>query len=222
MILSSRILIASAIAAVALVPAAQAQSGNGKLINYLNTLPMETVSAAEQVDLIMMRQEEKLARDVYQVMFFVWKQPVFDNISKAEQNHMDLVKLMLDKYSIPDPLTSDAWGVYKDPAFTQLFVQLVGIGVLSPLHALTVGGYIEDLDIADLNAAIKLTDNRDIKTVWQNLIQGSRNHLRSFYGQLASQNLIYPGFVLTYAEIQAIVTTPKETRPVDENGTVLP
>lgn len=218
----SPILLAGAIAAVAIAPSLQAQSGNGKLIKYLNTLPAQAVSSAERAELIKMRQEEKLARDVYQVLFLVWKQPIFDNISKSEQSHMNLVKMMLDKYRIPDPLSSNAWGIYQDPAFTGLFVQLVQFGILSPVHALAVGAFIEDLDIFDLNAAIQLTDNRDINTVWQNLNRGSRNHLRSFYGQLAGLKLVYPGFVLSTTEIQAIVTTARETRPVDENGKILP
>ena len=55
---------------------------------------------------------------------------------------MDLVKRMLDKYGIPDPVTSNAWGVYQDPAFTRLAVDLVMFGLRSPTHALGVGAQL--------------------------------------------------------------------------------
>lgn len=209
----------AALAAAALLPPAAA--AQGKLTKYLNSLPKQTVSTAERDQLLLMRQEEKLARDVYQVLGLVWNIPVFSNIAQSEQNHMDLVLWALQRYGIQDPLPSNHWGVYKDPAFTTLFVALLQFGINSPQHALAVGAYIEDLDIVDLNHALKVTDNRDIDTVWQNLQQGSRNHLRSFYKLLASYSLYYPGFVMTYQEVQAIVTSSMESGPVDENGNAL-
>ncbi len=223
---SSRLLVTSAFAALAFTPAIMSQGGGGghggsKLVQYIKSLPVESISAAERAELIKMRQEEKLARDIYQVFFFVYQQPIFNNIAKAEQSHMNLVKMMLDKYKIPDPITSNAWGVYQDPAFNKLFVQLAGIGLASRTHALAVGAYIEDLDIDDLNKAIKLTNNRDMNTIWQNLNRGSRNHMRSFYGQLTKLGLYYPGVLLPASEIQKIVTSPMESQPVDENGVIL-
>tara|TARA_R110002096_G_scaffold358_16_gene2161 strand:- start:1549 stop:2361 length:813 start_codon:yes stop_codon:yes gene_type:complete len=219
---SSRTLLAAVFAAVVFVPNALAQGGNGRLIAYLNSLPTEAISPVEHASLIQMRQEEKLARDVYEVLFFVWQQPIYSNIANSEQGHMDLVGRMLTKYNIPDPITNDAWGQYQDPVFTQLFVQLVQFGMRSPLHAWITGAYIEDFDISDLNATIQTTDNRDLNTVWQNLNRGSRNHMRSFYGQLSGVGLVYPGFVISFAEIQAIVNAPYENQPVDENGNILP
>ncbi|MCB9869887.1 MAG: DUF2202 domain-containing protein [Planctomycetes bacterium] len=193
----------------------------GKLMRYLESLPKQSISTAERDQLLTLRQEEKLARDVYQVLYAVWRLPAFDNIAQSEQSHMNLVKWALDRYAIPDPLTSDAWGVYRDAQFATLFVELVRFGLNSPVHALAVGAFIEDLDIADLDTALRVSDNRDLDTVWQNLQRGSRNHLRSFYKLLLDRGIAYPGFVLSYAQIQAIVTTAQETQPVDENGNPL-
>ena len=215
-----RIPAAALLAAAFLAPSAAAQGGNGRLMTYLATLPYETVSAAEQADLIAMREEEKLARDVYQTLGQVWGTPIFGNIASAEQGHMNLVGLMLQKYSIPDPVTSNAVGVFQNPAVAQLYTVLVSVGMTSQPHALLVGALIEDLDMFDLNAAIGRTDNRDIGTILQNLNRGSRNHMRAFYGQLSSYYL-YPGFWLSYAQVQAVVTTPTENRAVDENGVPL-
>ena len=203
-------------------PGKGGNGGHAKLMAYIASLPKEAVSATEKKLLLHMREEEKLARDVYTVLFQVTKVQAFGNIMKAEQEHMDLVKLMLDRYGIPDPLTSDKVGDFPSATFGSLFQTLALFGINSNVHAELVGAFIEDLDIYDLDQAIKSTDNRDINTVWQNLVRGSRNHMRAFYGLLEAQNILYPGIVLPQATILAIVKSPMETAPVDENGKVLP
>lgn len=209
---------------VGLVPAfggvAVAQTG-GKVTRYIDSLPMQTVDAGERADLLMMREEEKLARDVYRVLYDVWKIPAFANIAASEQSHMDLTKYVLDRYKIPDPVVSDKTGEFRAPLFKHLFHVLVVFGVQSRNHALVVGGFIEDLDIFDLDAALVRSDNRDIDTLWQNLQLGSRNHMRSFYKLLLQNNIVYPGIVLPAARIQSIVNSPMEPGAVDENGKAL-
>jgi hypothetical protein len=198
-----------------------AAQGNNELLTYIASLPVESVTPTECVLLQHMREEEKLARDVYQALDQQWHLPVFANIARSEQSHMDLVLLMLNRYQVADPLPSEQPGVFADPNMTLLYQVGVTFGSLSPLHALLVGAVIEDLDMFDLGVAVSCTDNRDIGTVWQNLDRGSRNHMRSFHAQLALLGLVYPGLFLPPAAITAIVTTPYENVPVDENGVPL-
>ena len=196
--------------------------GGNTLMTYLSSLPMETVDAQEVADLIHMRQEEKLARDVYLTLYARTGANVFQNIAQSEQSHMDLTLFILNRYGITDPLTSDAIGVFPNPAFTHLYERLIGIGGNSLFRSVWVGAVIEDLDIVDLDHAIANTNNRDIATVWQNLARGSRNHMRSFYGQLEGFGYTYTGIWMTTADILSIVLSPRETQSVDENGVVLP
>jgi hypothetical protein len=193
----------------------------GGLNAYLQSLPIESVSPYEALALRHMREEEKLARDVYLVLHQTWNLPVFANIAQSEQSHMDLVAWGMQRYQIPDPLPSLQIGVFAAPEFTQLFQLATSFGSISPLHALFVGAVIEDLDVVDLDAVLAVTDNRDLDTIWQNLQRGSRNHMRAFYPQLLALGLPYQGLYLTTAEVQAIVTTPTESRPVDEDGVPL-
>jgi hypothetical protein len=211
-------------AGLALTAPVQAQQtgGNASIIAYINTLPKETLSAQEKQDLLWMREEEKLARDVYQVLYAVWKLPAFNNIAKSEQNHMDLCKVLIDRYGLTDPITSNKVGDFNSPVLKTIFNTLVLFGINSVLHAEVVGNFIEDLDIVDLRHAMAAADNRDLNTVYQNLCLGSRNHLRNFYKLLDAQNVKYPGLVMSWTEIQAIVTTPNEKGGVDENGVPLP
>ena len=58
------------------------------------------LSDVEKDHLLLMREEEKLARDVYQALNAKWNHRTFSNISKSEQQHMDSLKVLLDRYGI--------------------------------------------------------------------------------------------------------------------------
>ena len=52
------------------------------------------MSPEETAALLFMREEEKLARDVYNALYEIWGQNTFANIASSEQMHMDEVKLL--------------------------------------------------------------------------------------------------------------------------------
>jgi hypothetical protein len=140
-----------------------------------------TVTQEEIDGLIHMRIEEKLARDVYTVMGNTYNAQVFLNIKLSEQAHMTAVKRMLDKYSIPDPLTSDEVGVFPDATFQALYDQLIAQGSVSLNEALLAGVAIEELDIADLDdQLINVVTNPGIIRLYTNLKAGSVSHLAAF------------------------------------------
>ncbi len=155
-------------------------------LQYVLQLPKQTLDEQEKEGLLHMREEEKLARDVYLTLYEKWKLPIFRNIARSEQNHMNAVKVLLDKYSLEDPVeqTHDEVGKFVNPEIQELYNKLVEEGSQSLENALKVGATIEDLDIKDLEDYVAETDNNDIKTVYNNLMKGSRNHLRAFTSQL--------------------------------------
>jgi len=139
-----------------------------------------TVTQEEIDGLIHMRIEEKLARDVYTVFGTTYNAQVFLNIKVSEQAHMNAVKRMLDKYSIPDPLTTDEVGVFPDPTFQSLYNQLILKGSESVYNAFLVSVAIEELNIKDLENQLSFLDNPDIRNVYTNLKTASLNHLSAF------------------------------------------
>jgi len=189
--------------------------GSGRLIQGL---ALQDVDAAEEADLLHMREEEKLARDVYVAMDDLWGLRVFRNISSAEQRHMDAVLTLLDRYSISDPVGDNGPGVFGDATLQQLYLDLTAQGSISLNDALIVGATIEDLDIKDLQDALERTDNEDITTVYQNLMKGSRNHLRSFVALLSGNGIAYEPQFVSLADFEAIISTPHERGPVDAFG----
>jgi hypothetical protein len=183
------------------------QSGTSGIIA---SLPYEELSAEEELGLIQMREEEKLARDVYATLYDIWQVSVFNNISQSEQRHMNAVKVLIDKYELIDPVIDSSVGVFTDPAFTGLYALLVDQGSESLVDALIVGATIEDLDIKDLQELLIQTDNEDITAVYENLLSGSRNHLRAFTYLLSLNGETYEAQFITPEELEAIITSPRE------------
>lgn len=150
-----------------------------------------SLTAAEKYWLTYMREEEKLARDVYIKMYDLWGAQIFNNIAASEQRHMDSIKNLLVKYGIPDPAAGNDVGVFTNQDLQDLYDQLKAQGSVSLIEALKVGVLIEETDIDDLNDAIASTTRKDIKKVYANLLDGSLNHLKAFVSNLAAQGVIY-------------------------------
>ena len=192
------------------------------IATYVASLPKESVSPSEAAQVAFLREEEKLARDVYRALFAAWGDRVFANIAGAEQRHMDEVKLLLDRYGLADPAAATAPGEFKDSRLAALYTDLVAKGKASLVEALKVGATIEDLDLSDVDKALAASDNRDIDAVMQNLAKGSRNHLRAFSRRLAALGASYSAQYLPADEVAKIVAAPQERGAVDESGKLLP
>ncbi|HEC06788.1 MAG TPA: DUF2202 domain-containing protein [Thiolapillus brandeum] len=168
------------------------------------------LSDAEAATLVFMREEEKLARDVYITLFDQWQHPVFNNISGSEQRHMDSMKSKIDKYGLVDPVTDDTVGVFQNEELSTLYRALVDRGNASLEEALHVGGYIEELDIGDLEEAIAESSHADVVQAYENLERGSRNHLRAFVGQIENLGIVYEAQLMSQEEVDAIVNSATE------------
>ncbi len=144
------------------------------------------LSESEAEGLLFMREEEKLAHDVYTELYAAWWLPVFQNIADSEQTHMEAIKSLLDRYDLEDPAQDQA-GIYTNPALQDLYNELIVSGSNSLAEALKVGAAIEEIDIQDLESRLALTDNLDIQQVYSNLLRGSKNHLRAYTKTLLTQ-----------------------------------
>ncbi len=195
-----------------------AVSGIGASVSQL---PYEELSQDEKDSLLKMREEEKLARDVYIYLNDLWQDPVFLNISHAEQRHMDAVGRLLVKYNLVDPVDGMGPGQFNSPEMQDLYNSLTEKGSAGLEEALLVGATIEDLDIKDLEELLGTADNEDVLTVYQNLVKGSRNHLRAFGSRLASLGVTYQAQFLSQEEVDAIISSPRERGRVDRDGNMV-
>ena len=194
----------------------QGAGRGGGLAAYVSGLPMQPVSGSERDSLLFMFEEEKLARDVYTTLNRTWRDRVFSNIASSEEQHMDAIRALLQKYDISVP--DDTPGEYSDPRLQELYGQLTARGSKSLEEALCVGATIEDLDIMDLKAHLQQADGRDIRIVYQNLMKGSRNHLRSFNDRLSALGKSYQAQFLPEDELREIIASGRERGLLDEDG----
>ncbi len=183
---------------------------------FTHRLGIETDTSAlsdtETAGLIKMREEEKLARDVYQALGEKWNVPVFKNIAVSESRHTEAVKSLLNAHGVADPVTNDTRGVFQNAELAKFYTELVARGSASVVEAYKVGAYIEDLDIADLEEEIKVVTHEDIRVVYEHLQSGSENHMRAFNRniEIATGETYVPSFISKDA-LEIILDSEKST-----------
>lgn len=164
---------------------------------------------AEGAALQSLREEEKLAHDVYVALDA--QSAAFANIAASEQSHTDAVRALIVRYGFADPAQGRAAGSFADATFQSLYGALTARGATSSVAALQVGAEIEELDISDIRAMRMEVTQPDIIATLDNLERGSRNHLRSFWRQLKSAGAGYTPSHLDASTFMAIAESPMET-----------
>jgi hypothetical protein len=218
-----------ALTLTALIATLGAVSSNALAAKNLSS---STLDAVEASHLIFMREEEKLARDVYLTLAGMYpNQEVFNTIATAsEQTHADTMRDKLAQFNLPDPNPAtnnlpDSIGVFLGPEwgwyFTEKFDALTSQARTSELAALYVGAFVEELDMNDIAVCPEVmveggypkpcglgyTDASALINTYNSLIDGSENHLRAFVGQIEAVIGVgnYIAQYLPQAEVDAIL-----------------
>ena len=104
------------------------------------------LSEQEKADILFLREEEKLARDVYLLSYDLYGHIIFNNISNSEQTHMNSVYTLIVKYNLSDPAEGRQQGEFENVVLQNLYDSLALQSSVSLLAALKVGAAIEDLE----------------------------------------------------------------------------
>jgi hypothetical protein len=211
----------AALGAVALTPVLTA-CGGGEATGTLSagastataaavTAKAASLSAEEIAALKFMREEEKLARDVYAALYSLWGLNVFYQISLSETTHTDAILALLTKYGIDDPAATTGPGEFTDLNLQTLYNTLMSMGRVNLIEALKVGALIEETDIHDINEKVAITNEADILNVYTSLLCGSGNHLRAFNEKLLGQGVTYVPQVVSKETWDAIANAPAQT-----------
>jgi hypothetical protein len=146
-----------------------------------------TVATASSVDtatatgLAFTREEERMARDLYQAFSDQYDGAMpFRMIVTSEQRHYDAVGTLLTRYGLTDPSAGKSAGSYADPTIQKLYDGWLVEGKKSLAAAYGVGVALEKRDIADLDAAIGATTATDAKALYTQLQNASKHHLAAF------------------------------------------
>lgn len=163
----------------------QQSSDSDRLTNIEDKNASSGLSSELQTEkeLLYLIEEEKLAHDVYTVMYEKYGAKVFGNILESESTHQERVLTLLNARNIPDPRSSEL-GVFVDSDLQKFYDDLISQGNTNETEAYKVGVVIEETDIADLSAQLATATDQDVIEALEDLRRGSENHLRAFNKQL--------------------------------------
>lgn len=157
-------------------------------LNLSAALPDEKITEEEKASLKYMVEEEKLAMDVYDEMFKLYGLKIFDNINQSEIRHVEAISNLIEKYGLENPIDDNLPGEFENEEIQQLYGDLIELGKSSKLQAINVGLIIEKKDIKDIQTYLDLIDEqKDIELVYENLLNGSINHLEAFLKEVDNQ-----------------------------------
>lgn len=137
------------------------------------------LTAAERTAVLRMREEEKLARDLYLTLAETSGDRRFARIARSEQQHFDLVGGLVARYELEDPASATP-GEFKDAELQALYDRLERAGRASAAAAIAQGVIVEQTDIADIDDALPAIDAADVRQVLTVLRAGSERHLTAF------------------------------------------
>jgi len=180
------------------------------LATALDDLRVGELSEPESEAILYVREGEKLARDVLLVLDAQWDVKEFGRVAESEDTHTAAIKALIDRYELWDPMSVTSDGQYVSEELYDLYYKLVALGGPSPVDALKVGVMIEEISILDLREYQAETDDEDVLLVYENLLRGSRNHLRIFAALLRQRGEIYQRRYLSQTLFDEIVSTPPE------------
>jgi hypothetical protein len=178
-----------------------------RLAYNLGNEDIQQLSDEEIAGLVYMREEEKLARDVYITFNALYSANIFSNISASEQAHTDAVLLLINRYNIDDPSADMPIGAFQNEGLQALYDDLVAQGNQDLESAFLVACAIEEIDILDLIEYMDNTEYKDLELVYQHLLDGSENHLRSYVNQWENQSGVeYEPRYLSVEQYEAIIS----------------
>jgi len=177
---------------------------DGECTDSVFTSTTDDLTEADIENLHFMREEEKLAHDVYLYFFDLYGERIFSQIAQSEAKHMEAISKLLVYFEIED-LSATETGLFNNSDLQALYDQLILLGEESLEAALAVGALIEETDIADLIESIEETENSDIELVLDKLLNGSYNHLKAFVSVLSANNVNYSPQILSQYEFDAMM-----------------
>lgn len=166
-----------------------------------------TLSERESLGLLFIWEEEKMARDLYTALYEKHSDPIFSDLARSEQSHMDQARAIMDKFSLAAPRNpgKDEQGVFENQTLQKIYNELLARGTASHEDALKAAATFEEISIIDLKKELYATQTQDAAIMYQGLLAGSEKHLRSIVRDLYDLKIKYDPQYLEREEFESIV-----------------
>lgn len=170
------------------------------------------LSDAEVNGILSLREEEKVAYDVYTFMFEKYESKVFKNIAENEKDHMDKIKELIDQYNLNDPLSgiADQKGVFSSNKMKALYDEMIMAGNYGLLDALRAAARFEETDIVDLRKYLSSASDQTVINTYINLESGSQDHLRALVKDIKEEGISYKPSYLSKEDFDKIMSVNKK------------
>jgi hypothetical protein len=191
----------------ALMPVLEVKSDGTSTFNLTGVTPpfdsTADLSATEIEFIFAVREDEKVARDLYKAFFEKYQLKAFDNIARAEANHMRAAEMLFTYYEIDFPAAGD-YGMFADSARQANYNKYLLQGATA-LDAFKVMAYLEEENIVYYGEVLSDISNPNIKLVIENLARASENHLRAAIRQITALGGTYQAMIMTEEQFKAII-----------------
>lgn len=173
--------------------------------------PVLTVTASLSADeiefLFALREDEKMARDLYTVFAAKYSTaPQIDRIAAAENSHIAYVEAVLDYYEISYPAMTAA-GLFEDAKRQAIYNELADkSGTLLEVYATMAA--VEEESVSAYKSVQSEITNENIALVITNMIKASSNHLKAAVCQIIVGGSTYTPLYLSAEEFGTIVNLP--------------
>jgi hypothetical protein len=193
------------------IASALIDSANELDLKSMATIPFvatDSLTPAQIEGILFMREEEKLAHDVYTAFYTAWNLSIFNKIAQSELRHTEKMLELITFYGLTDPAIATA-GVFSNQDLQSLYDTLIAQGSVSAEAALQIGALIEEVDILDLKELLLDTTNANLSLVYSRLMIASGHHLKGFVKVLSnSYNITYTPQLMDIAAFELILATP--------------
>ncbi|MFA4876901.1 MAG: DUF2202 domain-containing protein [Methanoregula sp.] len=176
--------------------------------------PEAPLNETEKSDILELQEEEKFIADLNAVLATQHTDIVlFQNIANISKIYQTADNVILLRYGIPNP-EKDLAGVFASQKLQLAYNNAINTGSMSAKDALMVDAAAEELHIADLEAAIGRTDNRDTIFIYRQELITSRNNLRAISQAIAAYGSVYTPKYLSPAYYSSLINSPAEYVPL--------
>ena len=138
----------------------------------------------ETADLLYIVQEERLAYDMYSLLYLEYELAIFQKIAASEEKHVATLSELISKYELTNPNDGMDPGEYENEVLQSFYDEMLAQAMQSKAWAIQTGVTIEEVDIEDLLVFQARVDAKNLVQCYAHLEDASLKHLESFQDEL--------------------------------------
>ena len=171
---------AAVLLAVAVVFAGCSKDETDTPIRTTTNGDSKALSNFEKDGLVRLLETQKMHRDVYTWMNSQFPSSVFAGLASDDGNYMDRLSQMVDRYGITNPTLDKLPGEFEDVGVQNQYNEFVRL-TAGDLEAMVENAKVMDQEMICTvqEQQLNLCGNDDLRQIYGNLIQQSKNQLQA-------------------------------------------